>query len=1710
MVDFKILLQSPASEIATYLRDEVKIQHPDEISKELFIAAEKDLIPPTVVDVWISVAPQAGNTLPLALRQQFSVNLRSTAIKRFAKQLRGERYCSQNWAALGGTQGVLDLLKEFSITHLKDFLRQILRRMNGGQSDAKRVIVTELLKGLLPDLYPDSEFKTTDTRPLISTYAMLVPSCTADFVDELLLDENSPLLKSALERSSFAAQLLKQHPGILRLKCNETIFEQKDSKTIKPLVYLPGILEAKKYQDTPSAIPGWSESMRYSADLLKELTAQPEAEVKGHNVITILIEPLFAKAKKRRFVAAMMGELVDLYIAYLSARPAERRFLQLNGTFVCLLVRCWAQYTQERAAFEVQLVTILNFIPSEYRQTDHGTYRELIKLVLGKLRWQLLRLSIMHTYKDNLDIENIADLRKVDTKSWSISLLQTLDYPWNLTLLRNLIEIHGDDDFLGAERWSTNSVFTDRTQNTERGDTVSFLIDLEVTNLEPGSHDAIERARHQIELQKSKANKCREQTERAFHARNVLRYSYLSGSLQLFGETLKYLNRFVRDPLTVKTLFAREILSNAKSIRLLSGVPLEYKRCDKKKLDLEMVHNRVMEANALIFSLFETACSALKEPSFSPSDWEPATKLLGPVIGKRLNLARDLHENNGVTDKQLWNIFWNDSLELAIRIERICLEPEFERLHMNTTLSPLKFGYSLNKSGELTSTFRFIEDYAKARDELWREHRLTLNASAVVIPSPLPRGLPIQCLDEVNVCCEVAHGATPWLLVRAKAVVFADPDSLAPITEDGDLLKAIGRFVDDYFFALQLYVKQGPTEEARKERIIEAWNHAINKLSPGMTDEEAHRQWRIKFQRETLGDVKIPDPDRERWKPASYPIMPFDSDDTIFQEWDPMDEFRPLSEIKSRRLEPVTYMDCSVYGEGRSTSYFKESDAFIRPMPSTVFVPGQAGDLWELERLTKKQTRQPEIREGFIIAALQYLELRLEPATGNEYILSRAFPEEANYRYPSIWLDESTIDKKKTDISGPVHLLKCLSDTTPPTLLRKLTASAYGKLVKAGPEESTAQLGEIVYRVVSLLAHSDRPHLAYPFILRSMVELPSASAWHRQLLSISFLNKLSPAQAKDFFRLFAESISDNLKLQAQKKATAKAKPEVVHDAPPEKKETFVKITTIKYLAQLLHSQSWIPTDFSINILVQLFKDSNHIDVRVAIVNSIIGMLEATAIGGMEKLAEQLITALEMTIPIASRFDEAVNFDSSDWAEAKRTGILPEPFNISSSSPDASMPPLFELVERATGYKFSSSVRSEIVDRILVPIIHGSTESNTRWLELFTSNHNVDFQSLSLPLFPVKPVFLKKHLEQAQTVRKEILDLYYSFLVVNIQPPDQVLAFNKRLRDDPKLRNLPDTKHWLSLYGHGNTIYSYDGLLFASLPTRLHHTSHLSQVQSQTLSLFKILLNHSAYSATSFCNPLQPPYLKDDKEMRVWETAARPILQKVVSMVDGLRTEAWQQSNARTPKTLPATSTWKSWLLPYPSLYANQEDIRHFTLAYRSFLAHILADPQPYYHHLPIIKFPLERLLPVDRSEVACLLGKLHDDMTQLDYLGVELAQQLFLKAEVPLHQGVTEEAREIMEQWRRSPIEWIRALGRKMVARATFENKEWGMAVVEEGMFTDFAIREDRCEGYVDEVGMWEFTGQELIRRRNEEDMIDYTDEESGSSSDSETDSDLM
>ncbi|KAH7391215.1 hypothetical protein BKA64DRAFT_555178, partial [Cadophora sp. MPI-SDFR-AT-0126] len=184
-----------------------------------------------------------------------------------------------------------------------------------------------------------------------------------------------------------------------------------------------------------------------------------------------------------------------------------------------------------------------------------------------------------------------------------------------------------------------------------------------------------------------------------------------------------------------------------------------------------------------------------------------------------------------------------------------------------------------------------------------------------------------------------------------------------------------------------------------------------------------------------------------------------------------------------------------------------------------------------------------------------------------------------------------------------------------------------------------------------LLSQSDRPYLATELILKTVIGRPDSSSRHRKLLSVRFLNTLSAKQAKVLIQSFADSI------QEQMRTSNLPKPSVSSEKPAPNSR--VKITTIKYLAQLLHGAKFVPEAFAVDLLDSLFITASHIDVRVAIVESLITMLAGCR---QDFLATKIFEALEHAIPIAGRLDERYGVSETDWAAAESTGTLPVVFS----------------------------------------------------------------------------------------------------------------------------------------------------------------------------------------------------------------------------------------------------------------------------------------------------------------------------------------------------------------------------------------------------------------------------------------------------------------
>jgi hypothetical protein len=487
-VDNSSLRELAPPELALFLCRLIK-DHPEEsISAHLFSAVERQSLPPTLLSVWLSIA-RTPATLLEALTQEFSVHTRRIAIKRFFKLLRTGRW-RETWDGVGGAPGLLTLLEGFSISEVKFCLNLFTRCLNGPDRTEKQTKVSEFLRILLPMIHHDARFKTSDERPLLRHYQLLLPGSNPEFVDETLRDPESPLPTGAFGRfeNKTNSDLLREHHELLRYHCLDHIFTSTYTAIyvddfLGPLLhYAPGL---------PSTERGFSESMAFSLLVLRGLASQPDIKVRI-TVLTDLVEPLLRRARKRKADPAMIREILDLSITHLASHPDEAKHLSFRpDCFLYICIRLWASSSDHGPECESILVSVLRIIPSDRNRNlrDYGT---ALWWVQRPLRYNLLKLLFEHAGGKTIDIDETASLKGLSTKNWPCGLFYCMNRDKAVELLKRLRNTSLRDDFLG----NGSGILSHPTSQDLSGANSSILLNL----LEEGQPGVLERATCELSL----------------------------------------------------------------------------------------------------------------------------------------------------------------------------------------------------------------------------------------------------------------------------------------------------------------------------------------------------------------------------------------------------------------------------------------------------------------------------------------------------------------------------------------------------------------------------------------------------------------------------------------------------------------------------------------------------------------------------------------------------------------------------------------------------------------------------------------------------------------------------------------------------------------------------------------------------------------------------------------------------------------------------------------------------------------------------------------------------------------------------------------------------------------------------------------------------------------------------------------------------------
>ena len=1629
------LLNVNTRELATRIRSANSQYAIEDVSQHILFAIEEQSIPPYFWSTYLS-AVDSLSSLNAGLCQRYSSFVRNATILHFGKLLRGRQWL-EAWKELGDVDGLLKSFSRLSVRDVKTLctvIGQSIRSPQDPDSPAKKDRITKLFQGLVPWLFLDAPKNSRDGRPLERYYARLLPACETSIILFVINQDVQLLWKNIPKRP------LTICDGDLIRDCALRRVDQKpsDKWSIDPISDFGDTVVNDLLPEVLTSLPsasgqelGFSASMSFSLQLLE---AAVESEHNGGSIphfIQNLAHPLLRRMVRRRVPLKRQHQVFGLVLRYLEKHDEARRSLQSSSSILYYIVRRWSQDESLFEAYVDALFRLCTFTwPKDF-------YVDLVLTAAEPLRYRLLRTMLLRAHQPGLDLEIDADFQKLLDKVWPTDLFLCLHRDHGLNLLQRMLRKTKEDKIVRCQDETSVLCHPLTSKTTRRTFTDPYLL---LTLLESRDGIGSKAAEGRIEEAKNKASKSRKQEDRAFYAQSAAFFAIASGSLSLYGNVVRWFKRFQRDPLTVRSIYSASTVRRTEGINLLSGLSQR-----PGYSDIEHLATSVIDGNRILLGFLQAALSAQVEPSFNRLDWQACFNLFHDVISCRMKNALMLKRKLALSEEQLYEVLWVNTIDMLIEVEKVGTRVENDRLIFSDPHGPLWIPSCKleDVKAPLPSTFRFIDNLARARDALWTEIRRIRKPATTMLKPPWPRGLPVQCLSgPYDVATPRARKWTPFIHTRAAQVALIDLEiASAQMPQDDEIKSAIGGFVDSFCTACKIYMGQQDDQSAGRKQSSKVISHLVDQLSGRLSDREKGPFWRKVFRNHGVENLEILlDESVEAVKGRYGPLLPANPDPEETLEWNPYSAALPP--LDCRHLEPIV-LDCML------NTRIDEPLGPETGMPAEFSCTPTIGrlDIWSYQTQERVQHYPVSLQDGLIISSVLFLATLIGV---DSKILTSPFPSPGHKRYPALYLDNEFFDvvngKGQSIQSHAKSILSRLVKMVPTALLQRLVNLALEKLSGLQKDSNAiAQSRSITFSLAALLAKCDQPLTIINQVLTLILDFPDDSSWQRQILTRAFLQRLPAVGAHTFIVTFSNAIKDRIAAQ-QQRGLFKAR------EPGELSVPIIKLTTIKYFAQLIDEGDFISIDESIDFLLDLFSKSNHIDVQVAIISSLLSKLHGREDSYSTHLVDRVLQGLETTVHLLASPSEQEYLAKLGQDEDGGPVELPDIFQ--AETPKA-LPPLFGLimdaaVARHRSESFSQNITDQIIGRVLVPAVQHSIESHTQWETTFLAKHGLSLDAQTLPKMPYRVTMLDRLVQSfSPDVPLDLISIWHRHAMTLLSLPDNIVAFNRRILEDKDFRKSNEGKHWLSLWSEDPQVCVNQAEAIVGFLNNSHHSdteSLVSRLQSMAVELALALARYRGNTPKiwdSFIHTFKPPLQRhrENSERHAWARRTKPVLISILQEIDKIRTPEWQQSSTRDPAWLPATYEPGLWLLEYPNLSENapiEERCQEFASQLIDSLRSIVKLGIAHHNKLSSLKEVVKVLSSEDRARTASHVGALttmeDEDPTTEQVLHIELVEAML--QDMKFGQGEPGSLREVIKTmvagWQESKIEEVRMSGMRV------------------------------------------------------------------------------
>ncbi|KAK0740121.1 hypothetical protein B0T18DRAFT_490873 [Schizothecium vesticola] len=1661
----RALAAATPSDAARILQKTLADNDVDLLTPKLLAAVNDGAIPPAVFVIYLSNAHHLG-TLSAALRSRSST-VRRGAINHAGKLLRSEHEFDKTWNAIGGAPGIAALMRSLSLDDVDRLCRVVGKDLSGSKFSAaalaKRQQAVSQLLDLVSVLDPSKPTSMSDAsshrdpRPLDHLYAYLTPACTEQAREQWWTKQNPGKEKPKPSRPY--PQWLE--PG-QEAKFHADIKLDHLTYTIDGIRWL--LSHDKKH------LEGILHSIA-KADV-------QELEIKPAVFFNSNILPMAVSLPRKKLPPGMKAHIWDMIASSLQRWPLMAEQLDFSrGGLIRLAISRWdhAPTKESHARAGDILCNLLKLVPSTKVPYMDQWFQSGLFNIKPQHKYQLLLWLFRLTNRFGVDIEAPTEQDKEKLKQmqrFPIELFQEGLMPREkaVDFLHALAEIRPDKTFLRPANRHSHQMGT-IFSTYQSPNSPSPCGDFEVlhhhlfTYLPPTDHPKhssailhVPSAAEAIKLRMDKAAKGRDAEDRFFWAQSALFMAIAAGSLALYSHTLTWTRRFDRDWQTLKLLYDADTLLTKEGVGLLSGIP---SRLQLTFTSLSEIRTAMSAASQVVSQMFEAAAASIREPTFSPLNWSFLGGLIRHIVTCRFRRVETLQEHYGLSDDEVYALVWKPTMDMLLSVERFALQDEHRELRL--AQRPGFPPYYLGREGHQDHAWSFqdhawsfLDNLAKSRDELWHEERVRRFPSVLTLPALWPKGLPVADLYFHRF--SEAPIKLPYVVSRAEAVLFASPETLlSPMPSDLEFKKAAGDFFDNYKACFDIYINGWPGTDglSREERVARVWRYATTELTGSrMNKGEARAFW----QTHVFGPLEnwLPNPPEPLPLKLAAPVFPRTEDPSEPAEWHPDPGVR--SQGSERKLDgPVTCLNCMFSSPARlSTAAPFEAFESLPSIPRLVVQTPPTPSFWDMQQY--KRPFSGESQDAFIATAL----LSLQSKGGSGGLLMEPFPSPSLARFPAVYLSDEFLEEMGPAPQRSTNL-ELFQHSIPPMLLRRLATITGQRVMKAIGADVTWQERDNAFRVIKLLARCDQPGMARDLIRDIVLDNQDLSSWHRHLFSNGYFSRLSADEAQEFLGGIADAMIQRLKDQAQRR-DAGANQESTAGSQPA-----IKVSTVKMLAQILRGAKFVGHETVCSTLGKILENACHIDIRIAVVQSLVDLFLSSR-DAIELQTEIFDILKAHAVPLAASLSEREGTMSEEkWASAEKEGVLP-PHEEGAGDVKA-------LLLGVKDSQLSPDWRQRWAKEILGETMVQSSKNQARWQALFLKINNLGMpEGEDLPVIAASKILqLEFLMNRPQYMDQAYFERLVKLALVNLEPGPGLAGINSKIRREPGLKVSQAGNLWLARYGNegcsaldlGPT-YAAKLLLrppsfWLSIPTDSRITVQL--IQNFLYDVADIYIRKS--DLTSFTIFVQRLNFMDSYSTTeaAWKSNTVPLLERLITRIDELRTPEWQRNPQRCPSRLPNTFGIRAKLLPFPSNRSDNNgtppsdgEISVLAEALKALIVELANRGTPFQEDWTTLHAAATQASRSQAEFLRIALALAEDIVPALERDGdrqpnlaeslrIELAAELIRLGQDPKDDEVLWRAWDMMNRdWARSAVEFLRDRARTIVEELTLAEAKRGGA----------------------------------------------------------------